>query len=514
MKCLTEIGFFDDITPRGISFDGFLPQACKTPLGDMRDFELIHTPMTMAKFQTSEMYEKNPGLAEILLTVGSLQSSNQALFTEYNDALATELCKPCTTDSCHHESVITQAECRGIKTLRKDLSRYEELITGRSPLDDGKLYDVKKEIYRLTDRVVAGLGKCFRSTKSESLEILDDLQQMGVLSSFARENIASAAVVALKLRNITYLEAGKQGEQIKSNRNEKENEAGYTMPKEKELFHFFYVTIPLYDKLHQLCNQRDLQSISQESFFDYSDKVKGDIYRRLLNYTRALQCYDQALALNPGDIKVKLCRFRVKLLAGSCESFYLKSELDALRLLMCKKCNLPENIELLSQALSDSECDMNEEDKGLMLEILITTSVVHQLQGNFEQAREFLHQCLIGKTLLGLNEIQTLMVRSLYLKIPSVRNELDIQEFDNVIRSFASVIKDEGASAKCCIWLSQIAEMLLLQKNYDKAYQCLQRALSMERHIFSQNGNFIVLETLMLLGSTSLCLFMFDESKY
>ena len=180
--------FFDDITPRGISFDGFLPQACKTPLGDMKDFELIHTSMTMAKFQTSEMYEKNPGLAEILLTVGSLQSSNQALLSEYNDALQTELCKPCTTDSCHHETVVTQAECRGINTLRKDLSRYEESITGRYPFDDGKLYDVKKEIYRLTDRVVAGLGKCFRSTKSESFEILHDLQQKGVLSSIAREH--------------------------------------------------------------------------------------------------------------------------------------------------------------------------------------------------------------------------------------------------------------------------------------------------------------------------------------
>ena len=91
---------------------------------------------------------------------------------------------------------------------------------------------------------------------------------------------------------------------------------------------------------------------------------------------------------------------------------------------------------------------------------------------------------------------------------------MDIQEFDNVIRSFASVIKNEGASTKCCIWLNELGEMLLLQKNYDKAYQCLQRALSMERHIFSQNANFIVLETLMLLGRTSLSLLMYGESKY
>jgi tetratricopeptide (TPR) repeat protein len=507
--------FFDDITPRGISFDGFLPQACKTPLGNMKDFELIHTPITMANFQTSEMHEKNPGLAEILLTVAPLQSPKEALFTEYKIALGNELCKPCTTDACHHGTLVTQAECRAINILRKDVSRYEELITGRNPFDDGKLYDVKKEIYRLTDRVIAGLAKCFGSKKSGSFEILDELHKKGVLSSIAQENIASAAAVALKLRNITYLEAGKQGEQINTNRDEKKNEPVYNMPKEKELFHFFYVTIPLYDKLHQVCDQNDLDSISQELFFDYSDKVKGDIYCRLLKYTRALQCYDQAVAANPGDVKLQLCLFRVKFVAdNNCDSSSSKCELDALRFLMCKKYNLPENIELLSHALSESDCDITKADKGLIFEILMQTSQVHILEGNFELAREFIHQCLIAKNLLDMDDLQTLIARTLRLQIPTVRRELKIQEFDSIIRLLTNFIEDEGVSTKGYILLNELGQIFLLQKNYDTAYQCFQRAFSMGLHIFSKNANFLMLQTTMWLGQASLSLLMYDESRF
>ena len=508
--------FFDDITPRGISFDGFLPGACKTPLGNMQDFELIHSPVKMAKFQTAEMHKKNPGLAEVLLTVGSLQSQNQVLFNEYKTALENELCKSCTNDTCHHTTAVSHAQCRAINTLRKDVSRYEELITGRYPYDDGKLYDVKKEIYRLTDRVVAGLAKCFRSTKSESFEILHDLYQKGVLSSYASENIASAVAIALKLRNITYLKAGKQGEEMSSDKSEKkENELAYNMPKEKELFHFFYVTIPLYVKLRQFCNENDVDSIAQESFFDSSDKIKGEVYCRLLNYRKALQSYEQALALNPSDTKMQLCLLRVKGIADtSCESSFSKHKLDALRFLMCKKYSLPEDIELLGHALFQSKCDISIEDKNSMFEILRQTSAIHSLEGNFELARKFLYQCLTGKSTLGLDDLQTLMLWADYLKIPTVRREMDIQEFENIIHLLTSFIQEEGVSTKACILLNELGEMFMLQKNYDKAYQCLQRALSMVRHIFGPNGNFLVIQTLMLLGLTSMCLLIYDESKF
>lgn len=57
--------FYDDVTPRGVSIDAFLPQACKTPWGNSLDFELIHTPATMANFQNEYWYKKHPHLGRL-----------------------------------------------------------------------------------------------------------------------------------------------------------------------------------------------------------------------------------------------------------------------------------------------------------------------------------------------------------------------------------------------------------------------------------------------------------------
>jgi predicted nucleotidyltransferase len=55
--------FFDSETPRGISFDGAMPWASKTPLGRMATedkpaLELIKTPEQMAEFQDEEISVK------------------------------------------------------------------------------------------------------------------------------------------------------------------------------------------------------------------------------------------------------------------------------------------------------------------------------------------------------------------------------------------------------------------------------------------------------------------------
>jgi len=49
---------YDDITPRGLSFDGSMPTACKTARGRFQgsewDYDLIHPPEKMIAFQRQE----------------------------------------------------------------------------------------------------------------------------------------------------------------------------------------------------------------------------------------------------------------------------------------------------------------------------------------------------------------------------------------------------------------------------------------------------------------------------
>ena len=310
--------FYDDITPKGISFDGFLPQACKTPLGNMQDFELIHTPEIMGNFQNNDWYQNNWTLADTLLTFSPLQSDKHALADAYRSEVAKILSGPCDSEFCDHDASClrpTRGTCRGITTLNKDLSRYGDGMMGKYDLDDGKKYDLKKEIYRLIDRVFSALAKCYSVDDGGTFAILDELCKRGIISPEARDNFASASAIAIKLRLTTYLNLGKQGERLVTSSDEDSGKLAsvYRMPKDEELFHFFFIAIPLYEELLQRFKTADNipHSLSNRSFFDDSEGTMGHVYCRLLNYSEALKCYERALQRNPENLSIQIRRIRI-----------------------------------------------------------------------------------------------------------------------------------------------------------------------------------------------------------
>ena len=109
IEAIKEAWFYDDITPRGVSFDGFLPQACKTPLGNMPlgnipEFELIHTPEKMADFQNNDWYRNNWKLGDTLLTFSPLQPDKHILVDAYRTQMAEILSCPCDSECCKHDA--------------------------------------------------------------------------------------------------------------------------------------------------------------------------------------------------------------------------------------------------------------------------------------------------------------------------------------------------------------------------------------------------------------------------
>ena len=520
--------FYDDVTPRGVSFDGLLPQACKIPLGNMQDFELIHTPKKMAEFQSREWYEKNWSLADTLMTFSPLQSEKSVLVEVYQKETNKILSNPCDSESCQHDASSytwpTRGFCRALRVLQKDLSLYGDMMVGNNDLDEGKFYDVKKEIYRLPDRIINALAKCCEIKSAGILALLDELYEKKVISSEGRGNLASASAIAIRLRLSTYLGAGKQGEQVSSNSNNKtgENAIVYHMPTDKELFHFFFVAIPLYDELRQFKTFRNIpSSFANCIFFNDSDMTMRHIYCRLSKYDKAIECYERAIQENPDNLGAEIRRIRLLLFAthNSQESDKIRENLDNL---------LGKIVENFSQ------WDANADETTLEFTTLIKRVDLEELQQLIEGllfAHEIYYSPKYIKAAFDIvaaynktfpsngnlpNDLNafTLLVAA-YFMTSSVFTSLGYQEHEIDMFVFLKVwlIEEEGVSTKSIVLLISLGKLLYDQGKLDRAYYCFQRSLRMQHLLYGNRPNVKMMTSLHFLGIIARRLEVYEESK-
>ena len=512
--------FYDDVTARGISFDAFLPQACKTPLGNMQEFELIHTPERMANFHNNDWYRKNWSLADTLTTFSPLKLDKHVLVDAYRKEMADILSAPCDSECCEHDASCgawpTRGSCRGLRVLHKDLSRYGDVMTGSNELDDGKFYDVKKEIYRLTDRVFAALAKCYEVKASGTFAILDELYKKEVISSEARDNFASASAIAIKLRISTYLKAGKQGEQLSASLNQETGKltSAYHMPKAEELFHFFFIAIPLYEELQQFKTAGTMpSSLKHRSFFDDSDITMGHVYCRLLNYDEALKCYERALRQNPENLIAEIRRIRVALVIvkNAKESDSVRENLEN----MLSK--VDENFSQLHRNVNQTTLESTSFINGLsidecrqLLEVLLFAATFYDCQKYTIVAREILTQYLTAREC----KPRELLIMKFEFMNYFPEDLVEQSEIDAATSQLIALIDEEGVSMKSIAWLKRLGKFLFYQDKLDRAYCCFQRALSMEHLLYGTKANVNMMTSLRFLGMISMGLSMYAESKF
>ena len=512
--------FYDDVTPRGVSFDGLLPRACKIPLGNIQDFELIHTPRKMAEFQSNDWYRKNWSLADTLMTFSPLHSKKSALVDNYREEINKILSIPCDSEHCKHDASSdtwsTRGSCRGLRVLKEDLSRYGDVTTVSNDFDEGKFYDVKKEIYRLTDRVFAALAKCYEIKPRGTFAILDELCRKKIISSEARYKFASASAIAIKLRLSTYLKAGKQGEQLNSNSNDKTGEKApvYYMPTQEELFHFFFVAIPLYDEIRQFTISGDVpSSLADCSFFNDSDITKGHIYCRLLKYDKAIECYERAGRENPENLNVEIRRIRAALFAthNPEKSENIRENLDnLLRKLVKNFSQLDFVVKEKALELTPLMNCVDVEECRQLIEGLLYANNIYDSPKYFEVANKILFEFFLTS-----NKSESKESAILLLALLNNCNELFQQnQIEAVVFKSTSFIDEEGVSTRSIVMLNNLGEFLFSRGKLDKAYRCFQRALSMQHLLYGNRPNVNMMTSLLSLGVIASELSMLPESRF
>jgi tetratricopeptide (TPR) repeat protein len=314
----------DHIIKPGIMFD----LGGKTALGRIdsdKPYDLIQTVDRMMDYvrnvdRRTEHIDKN--LPNILLQTCHIYG-DENLTTEYQSNVLEFLHSPAVGD-------VKQCEVRAIKILQEgaveveygkssmnkscgDLSRLRPLDFINSA-DAGKSFDVKQEIYRVSDRLLYNLGLYFGIVAESVLDILEMLGAEKVILEHSVKNLKYAAVFGIMLRLKTYLHNYGQQEDISlfpriSEKHSFDEEVSNIfhlskgeMLESSALFEYFFITIPLHKVLDRfvgmnsgLNNESAKAFFIKEEFYTNSFVTKGLIYYRLFKYPEAKTNLERAL---------------------------------------------------------------------------------------------------------------------------------------------------------------------------------------------------------------------------
>ncbi|KAI8519006.1 hypothetical protein Bbelb_022630 [Branchiostoma belcheri] len=295
--------FYDSVTPRGFSFDGFMPWASKTPFG--RDstktklsVSLIQTPAGMAEFQElgvslSEGYHLSDILRRFVLLTG-----DELLVNEYRKLLS---------------EIVTNHRLSLFKSL---LAATEILHENRHHLyshePSGELLNVKKDIYRSPGIIIEALALCCQITHASVWDIIDQLSQAQHMNEEDATHLTVLASISAELRLRTYMANGGQMDNLsplpemkhQPNAHEVSDatlKSVFHIPDTKVLFRYYCRAIPLKKSILDI-EQRGAR-VLQKSMYDNSNKCRARIAGNLLLLDKAIRYSNAALKEESSNVE-------------------------------------------------------------------------------------------------------------------------------------------------------------------------------------------------------------------
>lgn len=204
--------------PRGISFDGAFSFASKTPLGRKPTkqknwaVEFIKSPKQMAEFQQEDMMLKEGYHVASVLRQVVFVAGEASLVKEYKKEMDLILQGEASGEAEDAPGPMKLIQMETQRMLANDVEKYTPEIGSFD--NEGMLWHVKKEIYRLTSLVLNAASCLYNIKTDSSWEVVRRMKVEGFLGDQAAHNLSLALSIGTWLRLKTYMNNRSQAENI------------------------------------------------------------------------------------------------------------------------------------------------------------------------------------------------------------------------------------------------------------------------------------------------------------
>ena len=258
--------FYDDYTPKGISFDGFIPHASKTPLGESL---FNDKPETALIKPVSEMVKHLSTKEEVLLTETCFVFGDESLHYNFLNIAVKELEKQ-----------------RGIEETCKSFHKqmFKDFNKFNLQRDLGLLFflhtlDIKKAFYRMPTIFLSQYSNYLGFPCFSSFETISKLQKEKYIPKDLEHQLKYVVAITCEARLKAYNKQRRQEDKIKLfSLNDKDETLICNLVGEKCVVDFFKITMGL------IFYSPSFSLLEKNKYFIENDTEKALFYECLVTF--------------------------------------------------------------------------------------------------------------------------------------------------------------------------------------------------------------------------------------